>query len=587
MVKKLKSRSPSASIAKAVLAKRKARLQLKNAAAKVEAAARKKGGYGRNTVSIYDAPKGGIEKSPAYRKICTRCEIKNGKPIAPELRDGAPLKGGFPIKKYPVNVLVDGQRAPWLPDDWAQVIKNTGPGGTYLGWMSPEGKFAYHRKGYTGSIHEILGRILTVQDGINGMKRTVSNILKPGADKAFLQDCLSASERRCIPPASAFHFCVVSARRANDDAGQYCIMIVEHLCRQAGVKPTWYVDKDSLEDYKKLGLIAKVGGKLTPARNMALDDAKKKRLICVQVSDDIGKWIYHDCAKQDFRGETGFTKANKALLGTKKHIISPLAAAQFMAAKMRADPKKPKLAGIFPTANAAMTLGAEEFGYHHFILGDFFVAEYSSPCRFDNTMTLKEDYDYTCSHIKTHGAVLRCNRMFLQVKHKSNAGGAVDARDNAGKKERENIAILQRKWPGVFRINGRRKGATGSEVTMNWNGYGKTGEQKDRKSPKTKASAAQAKGSSMKVMKHKLKVKNLAKLATTFPLDAVLRFVKQDHKSNYINKRCGRFNGKPIRECLGTKYKDVHGIEKSYGYSDLKYDVAGGSLEVTKKVRKA
>merc|ERR1719215_2290519 len=157
---------------------------------------------------------------------------------------------------------------------------------------------------------------------------------------------------------------------------------------------------------------------------------------------------------------------------------------------MRADEQKPKLAGVFPTANAAMTLGAEEFGRHHFILGDFFVAEPSSKCRFDNSitlfwvtffvaepsskcrfdnsMTLKEDYDYTCAHIHAHGSVLRFNRMFLQVKHASNAGGAVEERLKAkkGVKERENIAILQRKLPGVFRMNKNRKDSD-SEVVMN------------------------------------------------------------------------------------------------------------------------
>merc|ERR1712190_335433 len=127
-----------------------------------------------------------------------------------------------------------------------------------------------------------------------------------------------------------------------------------------GIQPVWYVDAASVEDYCRLGLNAIVGGKLTPARNMALDDAKKKGKVCVQVSDDISKWTYYDIAKQDFRGETDFKKANNALLGATKHTVSPLAAAQFMLAKMRASEKKPMLAGVFPTANAAMTLGTDE-----------------------------------------------------------------------------------------------------------------------------------------------------------------------------------------------------------------------------------
>merc|ERR1711957_370933 len=147
-----------------------------------------------------------------------------------------------------------------------------------------------------------------------------------------------------------------------------------------------------------------------------------------------------------------------------------------LASGIEKSPAKPRLGGVFPTANAAMTLGTEEFGMHHFILGDFFVAELS-PCRFDCSMTLKEDYDYTCSHIKTHGSVLRCNRMFLSVKHATNGGGAVAARDTAGAKEKINIEILQRKWPGVFRINNKRKAVAGTEVTMNWKSYGNVTEE--------------------------------------------------------------------------------------------------------------
>lgn len=264
----------------------------------------------------------------------------------------------------------------------------------------------------------------------------------------------------------------MSARRASNESGQCDILRVEGLFKQVGVVPTWYVDAPSLEDYKQMGLRAKIGGKLTPARNMALDDAKKHGKVCVQVSDDISQWNYYDCERQNFKGEPDFKKANAAVRGVKKHVISPLAAAQFILAKMRTDPAWPRLGGVFPTANVAMTLGLPEVGKEQFILGDFFVAEPSSPCRFDTEITLKEDYDYTCSHLKEHGCVFRSNRLFLQVKHSSNAGGAVASRDAQGEKEKQNIAILQRKWPGVFTLNKNRKDSD-TEVRMTWSRYGK------------------------------------------------------------------------------------------------------------------
>lgn len=568
----MKGRSPSSAIAKAAVKKRQLKQDVKNKAADIEAKHRKNGGYGKASVSIWEAPKGPIEQTPAYRKMLTRCELDaRGRPPPPELRDGAPVKGGFPIKQYPPNVIVDGYRSAWLPDDWAQVIKNTGPGGYYLVWMSPEGSVKYHRCGYPSAIEEQhFGRKLTVLDGLNGMMRSVRRLVRPGADKAFLQECLTPQERKHIAPASAFHFSVVSARRASNESGQHDIMRIEGLFRHVGVQSTWYVDADSLNDYKKMGLNAKVGGKLTPARNMALDDAKRKNKVCVQVSDDISKWIFYDCEKQNFKGEQDFRKANEALKGTKKHIVSPLAAAQFILAKMRADAKKPQLGGVFPTSNAAMTLGQEEYGRQHFILGDFFVAEPKSPCRFDNTMTLKEDYDYTCSHIKTHGSVLRCNRMFLQVKHSTNAGGAVATRDAAGSKEKANINILQTKWPGVFRINKNRKDV-GLEVVMNWNYYGKDA---------SKENVTKSGKFLTKVKKHITKAKQVA---SNYPSNAVLRASSLPHKAPYINKRCQRCHLKKVGDCLGMKYKDAQGREKNYTNADLKYDISAGCLTLSTK----
>jgi len=79
-------------------------------------------------------------------------------------------------------------------------------------------------------------------------------------------------------------------------------------------------------------------------------------------------------------------------------------------------------------------------------------------------MTLKEDYDYTCSHLKTYGTVCRFNRLILHADHYCNAGGAVAVRNVTT--EKRNIKILRDKWPGVF-WNSRR-GAT--EVLLRWEG---------------------------------------------------------------------------------------------------------------------
>jgi hypothetical protein len=284
--------------------------------------------------------------------------------------------------------------------------------------------------------------------------------------------------------------------------------------------------------------------------------------------------MFYDCARQDFRGEPDFKKANAAMHGVKKHVISPLAAAQFLLAKMRTDPDWPRLGGVFPTANVAMTLGLPEVGKEQFILGDFFVAEPSSPCRFDTEITLKEDYDYTCSHLKEHGSIFRSNRMFLQVKHSLNAGGAVASRDAQGEKEKHNIAILQRKWPGVFTLNKNRKDSD-TEIRMTWSRYGKA----------DKMQSVSVKGENKTIAAKVRKTVLKSKLKRSIPPQAVLHFVNKTSgkvKADFVNKRCKRCHSKKVEACLGMKYADRNGIEKIYGITDLRYDLAGGSLRIKK-----
>jgi len=270
----------------------------------------------------------------------------------------------------------------------------------------------------------------------------------PEAD-AKLFACLTERERAHVVGGDAFHFCVVSARRTNTPEGVRDVLNVESQFKAKGVQPTWYVDEASLLGYQGLGLKAIVGGKLIPARNLALEDASALGKVCVQISDDIARWDYYSGETQ----QKTLQEANAAAKRAERYQVSPVAAAQFLLAKMRGVPEgelRPQLGGVYPLGNLGQSFKTEEFSKKHFILGDFFVVD-NSKCRFDTTMSLKEDYDFTCSHLKAHGIVMRCNRMVIQAKHETNAGGACTVRDSAGERERENIRILQRKWPGAIK----------------------------------------------------------------------------------------------------------------------------------------
>merc|ERR1740121_2327516 len=207
-------------------------------------------------------------------------------------------------------------------------------------------------------------------------------------------------------------------------------------------------------------------------------DAARAGKACVQVSDDIQRWDF-------YAGELGrqvdIYEGNRAAAAANHLQISPAAAAMFLLAKLRAaraaqaketgrSGTGPRLAGVFPLGNRGQAFTNDAWTSDKFILGDFFVADLS-PVRFEPRMTLKEDYDFTFAHLKKHGSVLRCNRLFISAVHETNTGGAVSERDDAGAKELANIKILQDKWPGAFRINGNRGEKSKTQVIMCWKNH--------------------------------------------------------------------------------------------------------------------
>ena len=221
----------------------------------------------------------------------------------------------------------------------------------------------------------------------------------------------------------------------------------------------------------------------------------------------------------------------------------------------------------------------------HFILGDFFVVD-KSTVKFDESMSLKEDYDFTCSHIKAHGSVMRCQRMTLSVKHYSNGGGAVDVRDKKGLKEQYNIAILNKKWPGCFRANPKRR----NEVIMRWRGAGdQDGDDDDEdgegaavgKASIAKKSSARVKQALKRTIRTKAKSLLPRGLPANIQMSARTKCIAQpDSAADYILKRCKKADGKTVGQCLGMLYQDTHGASKKYGISDLKYDLAAGRFRL-------
>lgn len=264
---------------------------------------------------------------------------------------------------------------------------------------------------------------------------------------------------------------------------------------------------------------------------------------------------------------------NAAWKAADRYIVTPVAAARFILAKMRAaEGVQPRLGGVYMLGSCARAMVGEPFARRHFIIGDFFVVDKGSKVRFDEAMTLKEDYDFTCSHLKAHGSVMRCQLMTLNVKHYANYGGACTNRDSKGESERRNIAILRSKWPGVFRDNPKRQ----NEVIMKWrkednddnDGSGDGSHVQGAKSAAAKATNVR------KVVSAATSRKAVKKPFGGLKPSAKIARGEKTSGSAYLNARIRKAIGKKVGDVVGTLvFKDRDGNQRVYRGTDLKYDI--------------
>lgn len=206
-------------------------------------------------------------------------------------------------------------------------------------------------------------------------------------------------------------------------------------------KCTWLVGDGELKDYEEYGATSVVEtGKLIPSRNAALSYCEDENLFCVQISDDLQNLKYY-----------------KSVASEKAEPISFDFAVTRLIAQLRASDAY--LGGVAPTTNRFFL--SRVFSNDTFIVGDFIVVR-PTPLRFDERMTLKEDYDYTLQHLVKYGRVFRDNMVMAEFKHRTNKGGAVDYRTS--ELEKENINYLKMKWGKLIVDNPKRK----DEVLLKW-----------------------------------------------------------------------------------------------------------------------
>lgn len=185
--------------------------------------------------------------------------------------------------------------------------------------------------------------------------------------------------------------------------------------------------------YEKNGCknVFETGG-LIDSRNAALDMCFNEGKICVQLSDDLKKVITNKNFNQLCEVDIDFAIKDMVDVFNKVNGVY--------------------LMGVPPTSNYffAKKLVAK----NNFCIGDLLFVK-PNELRFDRSLTLKEDYDYTLQHLKRYKNCFRYQKYLFEFEHYKNKGGAVDYRTD--KEEKKNISILFNKWGDKIKINPKRK----------------------------------------------------------------------------------------------------------------------------------
>ena len=171
------------------------------------------------------------------------------------------------------------------------------------------------------------------------------------------------------------------------------------------------------------------GSNLVNSRNFALDHAFENNRFCVQLDDDLEKVRIRDT----------------------KTEVDPNEAIKDMASKLGC------LRGVYH-------MGVPPTTNDYFIKTDFSKNLFMPACmtitkpthlRYDENLTLKEDYDYCLQHTTTYGSTLRYHHYIWCFKAKTNKGGCQDYRSSD--EEQRCIRFLRRKWGSKVKMHPTRQ----------------------------------------------------------------------------------------------------------------------------------
>ena len=207
-----------------------------------------------------------------------------------------------------------------------------------------------------------------------------------------------------------------------------------------GIPATWYVNVDEETLYQEAGARTRTcdPGVVNAANAALADGFARGSAVCI-MSDDLKR------IKRLRPGTEGMGRD-----GGKADVISLREAVKEMVDVL--DEYDLKLAGTQPTGNVGWM--KHRVNTRAFIVFDLILV-YPSHLRFDPMLRTKVDYDFTLQNWEAFGGAARLEYLAAEVEHYSNDGGIASIRTD--EMEQETIAYLQEKWPGMLRLNPKRK----------------------------------------------------------------------------------------------------------------------------------
>ncbi len=220
---------------------------------------------------------------------------------------------------------------------------------------------------------------------------------------------------------------------------------IKQIFKTTGTEDIVFVVNDEIDKNLYIKNGAKnviLGGSLVGNRNAALDYCFNRNKICVQIDDDL-----INVSVNDFTG-----KRTKKYVTVKQAIDSLLK--QFLETEYL-------FSGAAPTENPFF---ATKPSQENILITAPFTITKPNEIRFDKTLKLKEDYDYTLQHIKKAGCI-RYHKYLFNFKRYGNKGGAVSYRTE--QLEQTTINYLIEKWGECIKLNTKRP----NEILLNKNSF--------------------------------------------------------------------------------------------------------------------